>query len=222
MLRYGINKLRRSIKISESLDHYLVRSFPTIFLLPHMSYKETELFEKYTDKGENVVEFGAGGSTIMFLRKKKKIISIENNKPYLDFISNIQYIKVGAANKQLGFKYIDTGEIKKWGRLKNDLKKDNWPNYYQTVWDDCRLTQPDIVLIDGRFRVMCALNAIPYITRNTIVLFHDFTAPKKYNSILQFYNVIDHANSLYVLRVKNDIDTAKLESMKKEFQFDYR
>lgn len=222
MLRYGINKLRRSIKISDSLDNYLVRSFPTLFLLPHMSYRETKLFEKYTDKGENVVEFGAGGSTVVFLRKKKKIISIENNKPYLDFINSIHYIRKGTANKQLGFKYVDTGEIKKWGRLKNDLKKEDWPQYYQTIWDEYNIANPDIVLIDGRFRVMCALNAIPYINRNTIVLFHDFTCPKKYNSILQFFDVIDYADSLYVLRVKNIINNESLEAMKKEFQYDYR
>lgn len=222
MIRYLANKVRKALPLPEMLDTFLIKSFPTVFFLPHMSYKETQLFEKYSNQGKQVIEFGAGGSTFVFLRKNKKVLSIENNKPYLDFMNSIHYIKKGTTNKQLGFKYVDTGEIKKWGRLKNDLKKDEWPHYYQTIWDDYEFANPDIVLIDGRFRVMCALNAIPHINRKTIVLFHDFTAPKKYDSILQFFDVIDHVGSLYVLKVKDSIDMESLESMKNEFQHDYR
>ncbi|WP_299701339.1 hypothetical protein [uncultured Pontibacter sp.] len=222
MLKFFANKARMKVGLPQQLDMKLVNSFPTIFFLPCMTYKEMKLLERSSKPSKSVVEFGAGGSTIHFLKENKKVVSVENNKPYIDYLITIDLIRKKIDEKQLSLNYVNTGEVRKWGKPIDELNKNEWPQYYTQVWEKLKIEAPDLLLIDGRFRVMCALCAIPYIKEDTCVLFHDFTKPKKYNSILEFFDIIDCADSLYVLKIKDTIDKECLESMKKEFQFDYR
>lgn len=93
-------------------------------------------------------------------------------------------IKKKTAQKKLHLNHADIGETVTWGFPKDRSKLDNWPLYYQEVWEKPDVQYPDIVFIDGRFRVMCALNSISYINKETVVMMHDFSEREYYNIIL--------------------------------------
>lgn len=219
MKSYLLNKLRKKLKLPKQLDAFLVNNFPFVFFAPHMSDRELCLFEKHTRTGKNVVEYGSGGSTFYFLKRNKKVISIENNESFFLFMKTINVIK---RSKHLNFQYVDTGKSLSWGRPENTIKMENWPKYYKIAWEDLHLSFPDIIFIDGRFRVMCALEAINYISLDTIIIIHDFSSREYYYDILNYFEIIDQVDALVILKKKHTIDLVQLAESKSLYKYDYR
>ena len=63
----------------------------------------------------------------------------------------------------------------------------------------------DIVLVDGRFRLQCALKLLSYITNDSVVLIHDFWVRPPYHKVLEYYNVIGYARSIVALKKKSNL-----------------
>jgi hypothetical protein len=59
-------------------------------------------------------------------------------------------------------------------------------------------------LIDGRFRVACALKAFSVISDTCVVLFDDFLNRPQYHIVLEFYEVVEQTTEkvMAVLRKK--------------------
>ena len=62
----------------------------------------------------------------------------------------------------------------------------------------------DLVLIDGRFRVMCALKTFNLIDDNCIVLIDDFRNRKSYHVLLDFYQIVEYGERMVALKKKNN------------------
>lgn len=82
-----------------------------------------------------------------------------------------KYITVDLKSQSLGF----PGK----GSNLEDLKR--YIQAYKTEYN------ADIILIDGRFRVACALDIFDKIRNDTIVLIHDYTPRKEFFNIEKFY-----------------------------------
>ena len=84
-------------------------------------------------------------------------------------------VRMGAKRAgRLRMHRVDIGPTRKWGHPLGDESKARWPQYAQAVWQ-AALPQPvDFVLIDGRFRVACALMARLKARPDALVAFHDF------------------------------------------------
>ena len=70
----------------------------------------------------------------------------------------------------------------------------DWKKYIQSYKKEYNA---DIILIDGRFRVACALDIFSKIKNDTIVLIHDYER-KKYHVLEQFYLKIKSWDSLFL------------------------
>ncbi len=58
----------------------------------------------------------------------------------------------------------------------------------------------DVVFVDGRARVQCALMAIPYINPDGgVVVMHDFERPR-YQKVLKYYEKLMLVNRIVVMR----------------------
>lgn len=67
----------------------------------------------------------------------------------------------------------------------------------------------DVALVDGRFRLQCALKLLPYFGPNSILLLHDFWVRQNaYKIVLEYYYVVGYARSVVALKKK---DTASVE-----------
>ena len=65
----------------------------------------------------------------------------------------------------------------------------------------------DTILIDGRFRVACALSIFPYINENTRVLFDDFmNRQNQYSEVLKYYEIVKSVNTLALLRKRKNVE----------------
>ena len=73
---------------------------------------------------------------------------------------------------------------------------------------------PDAVLIDGRFRVACLLQAIIHCKPDCVFLFHDFQDRPQYQGVLRHVDVLARVDTLAVMRAKLQVDgTAVLHDL---------
>jgi len=178
---------------------------------------DKDLFHKYIDKSSNYLEFGSGISTYIVSLKQNinKIISIESDKEWFDKINNMIVNK----NKLVYF-YIDLCcEKNNWGFPGDKCLYENKLRYVNCINDIDKkiLSNIDIILIDGRFRVSCCLKCFDIINENCYLLFNNFLERKKYHIILNYFDIIEQSidNCMVVLQKKTNKTSPTIDLIQK-------
>ncbi|MFJ4144120.1 tetratricopeptide repeat protein [Pseudomonas sp. NPDC089734] len=129
-----------------------------------------------------ILEYGSGGSTMIAARMpNKKVISVENDAQWA---SDMQAWIAGHSFASRPVIYpINVGETGKWARPKNARAWKRFHTYPLKVWDEPFFEQPDVILIDGRFRIACFVTAYLRATKPMIVLFDDYLDRPHYHVV---------------------------------------
>ena len=165
------------------------------------------LFIYYTYGRNYYVEWGSGGSTqIAPLLINKKAFSIEHYIPWCNRMQTNEMVQISMTLNKLEFECVDTGEkLVQVGRPAHGADAVKIGKMYVNKVDEIieGLYKEDemfdgvldVVLIDGRYRVACALKlfANGYVRNNrSIVMVHDFFwRAKEYKMIRDYFNLID-------------------------------
>lgn len=64
----------------------------------------------------------------------------------------------------------------------------------------------DLILIDGRFRVICALKSYQVINTNCIVLIDDFLNRKSYHILLDYFDIVEKGDRMVALKKKRNLN----------------
>jgi hypothetical protein len=168
---------------------------------PHMSASEVALFERQLAGQASLLEFGCGGSTVTAARHVSRIVSVDSDPAWL--------AKVTADPALAGCDFTpfhaDIGPVGEWGYPVDEARMRDWPRYHAQIWRHMS-GSPDVVLIDGRFRVACALQSLIHCAPGCPLLVHDFRDRAHYHVVLDHADVIDQTDTLVVLRAKPAID----------------
>ena len=125
---------------------------------PVMSVPEIELLDSILKKyGGHYFEFGCGGSTYhaCLCPKIRQITSVESSRSWIETLQNNHVIRNNLDQKRLRFIYVDiNADDNNWGYPRDMQKSINWGAYSRAITQKPK-NQYDIVLIDGRFRVLC-------------------------------------------------------------------
>ncbi|HEX8542325.1 MAG TPA: tetratricopeptide repeat protein [Pseudomonas sp.] len=129
-----------------------------------------------------ILEYGSGGSTIIAARMPgKSVISVENDAQWA---RDMQGWIAGATLSSTPVIYpIDVGETGVWARPKNARAWKKFHTYPLKVWDEPFFEQPDVILIDGRFRIACFVTAYLRASKPMIVLFDDYLDRPHYHVV---------------------------------------
>lgn len=146
-----------------------------IIYKPMMSNKDLKAFS-YFMKPENIYfEFGSGGSTNLASYFKLKTYSVESDIKWHAKLKSSRiianYITVDLKNTAFGYPG-------------NNTNINDWKKYIQAYKKEFNA---HVILIDGRFRVACALDIFSKIKNDTMVLVHDYENRKQYHIIEKFY-----------------------------------
>ena len=181
-------------------------------LVPMMTKPEIELFKLYIEDSRNYLEYGSGGSTYLISMNPniQFVVSVEGQEAWINKCLSIKPIKNLLNSNKLVFHYIDYNAGEDCGKPINNEKKGNFKSYSDVISLYPARTF-DTVLIDGRFRVACALKLYDYIDSKTRVLVHDYMNRPDYKCIEDFYDIIDYSDSLAVFVKKPDINRDNLE-----------
>ena len=198
-------------KILKKFDFYSPRPRYYSFI---MSDSERDLFDQYVKKSKLYLEFGAGGSTLRALTiSKAQVYSIDSSQEWIQFMHRYWIVRF-LENKRLFLKFMDIGPTKEWGQPDGMQSKDLFPNYSSGIFPFLQGKKPDTILIDGRFRVACALQVIiHYHGQSGIkILIHDFWNRPEYHLVLQYLDVLNQTDTLGVFGIKKDLDITQLKA----------
>ena len=103
------------------------------------------------------------------------IYSVESDQAWLE---GIKSAKEQAENPYNGLhvcKWVDIGTTGDWGYPTTTTNHMHYWKYPFSAWlSEEMINRPDLVLIDGRFRIACLLATIMYAKSKTTVLFDDY------------------------------------------------
>ena len=166
-----------------------------------MSKEEQAMFEKYLDlpTTKTYYEYGSGGSTIIAAIKPniEQVITVESDQKYYNMLKESIH-KVKRFKEKIIVHYVDVGCYDGAGYP----PEFNFGLDYYTHIDKLEYV-PDVILIDGRWRVECAFHVFKKATEDTVILLHDFER-EEYKGIWACYDLFEVEGRLARIVKKKD------------------
>jgi len=129
--------------------------------IPWISIPTIEILKEKKLNNLFVFEYGSGNSTIWFSKRVKRIVSIEHDKEWYEY----QLKQPKLANTEVFYKELNYN-----GDYSKEVQK------YKNI---------DIVLIDGRDRVNCAINSVNSLSSKGVIIIDD-SQRKNYKEAIIF------------------------------------
>jgi hypothetical protein len=130
--------------------------------LPWMNYAIIAFLGERLQKDMTLFEYGSGYSTLFYSRLVKRVVSVEHDKAWYEAVRTMAGPNVHLLYQPLD----DDGE---YCRLINQQNE-----------------KFDVVVIDGRDRVRCAINSYESLSKNGVVVMDD-SEREKYSNGSRFY-----------------------------------
>lgn len=127
-----------------------------------------------------ILEYGAGGSTVFAAGETDaRILSIESDR---DWAAKIEahLESEGLARPGVQIRWVDIGPTGAWGKPARARDWGKFHGYPMQPWQDASF-DPDLVLIDGRFRLGCLVAAALHCRRPITVLIDDYEGRPAYH-----------------------------------------
>lgn len=179
-----------------------------------MAPDELDCFRRHLAPAKAYLEFGSGGSTFLAASEgSRKIWSVESDGKWIEKLKEELPIKAAIQDGRLRFYLPELGlgtTVGPWGQLDSQGDRSEWHRYHSEIWRKLHAAELDLVLVDGRFRVSCALQAALHVRPSCSVLIHDFTNRPKYHVVLKFFDVVETVGTLVALRPKEPRDIGKI------------
>ena len=114
----------------------------------------------------------------------KTIFSVESDVAWAENLRT--YLETGDFPSKVLLQHVHIGKTGKWGSPIDSRRYKRYHLYPLSIWDIPEFRQPDVVMIDGRFRVACALATMLRCQKKTVILFDDFKLRRCYHMILDY------------------------------------
>jgi hypothetical protein len=102
----------------------------------------------------------------------KRITSVESSADWIEMMK--AYLAQSPGQSPVIFHHADIGPTRDWGFPVNEAKWRQFIDYPFGVWERHLALNPDLVLIDGRFRMGCFVATLMNIRRPCTILFDDY------------------------------------------------
>lgn len=166
--------------------------------VPYMDEFGRALLEARLGEAHCLLAYGAGGSSMTAARLKVgTIISVDSDADFL--AATAAALRAASCQSVLISHHADIGPTKEWGNPATRSKVHLWPQYSSGIWARIareRLPQPDLVLIDGRFRVACLLVTALMAQPGTRILFDDYFDRPGYHRVETWMKPIGRAGRM--------------------------
>ncbi|MGB7317199.1 MAG: hypothetical protein WBC85_04460 [Planktotalea sp.] len=169
-----------------------------------------DLVRKHYEAADVILEYGSGGSTVMASEMPgKTIFSVESSKLWTRQMRR-WFNEAQPVSKPM-MQHINIGVTGKWGSPVDTEGFQRYHFYPLSIWDTPEFKHPDVILVDGRFRVACALTAMLRCERETVLLFDDYEGRKGYHVIEDYLEKEETVGNMARFTVnKTELPRAKM------------
>lgn len=140
------------------------------------------------------VEYGSGGSTLAAAKLNKRAQSYESSRQFWERFNEQMQDSATIENKKLEYFLFNYGPTRSWGipfpaisnryAFRKKMRKYSDPHWVKTG------AIPDLILVDGRFRVCCALKNLAALQGNRFKLVVDDYAERTEYHVIEDYSYL--------------------------------
>lgn len=171
------------------------------------------LFKKLIKSSSVYAEIGCGQSTVYVCSLEsegpEKIICVDSSKEWLKLVASLSTAKTPVLH------HVDFGTLSDWGRPISYDKIDRVEDYAGLIHG----SNPDLILIDGRFRVYCFCVCLNLSKPGTKILFDDYVGRPFYSVIENIIKPTETCGRQALFVRPDQIDINLLESMIANFKY---
>lgn len=186
-----------------------------------MSSGEKAVFDETIKRANHYLEFGMGGSTLRAIQKSKAVIYTVESSP--EWVAHMRgYVSIRRSERtRLRIFPVEIGPVGNWGYPTSDEFKNRFESYSSGVFRSIHPELVDLALIDGRFRVACALKVILecHANQRIEIMVHDFWERSHYHLLLKYLDVVKRIDSLALFSIKQGIDLNLVRKDYDEYKF---
>jgi hypothetical protein len=172
------------------------------------------------------LEYGSGGSTIVAAKSGLRFKTVDSDRFFLRAVENKITSEIGSPNGD--YIYCNIGMTELWGipifKRLSAARCKRWKRYPLAPWlnHDASFL-PDLVLIDGRFRVACALTTIKYLTNKVSfeILVDDYRDRTEYREIEKYAELSSMQGRMAVFKPKSAVNLDNIDQSIDTYSLDY-
>jgi len=174
------------------------------------------LFQNEVKKVDVYGEYGSGKSTKWVLdNTDADVISVDTSG---DWVRSVK-----TANEKhsirLNIHFSNVGDVGKWGYPLSYEQAGTFYDYTDHLWKQEKT--PQLVLVDGRFRVCCFLTTLKFAEKGTKIFFDDYLDRPQYHFVEKYVRRFKACGRqcMFVVPPKTEIDMAELEKDINAFRY---
>lgn len=172
------------------------------------------LFKEILKNTDTYFEYGCGKSTeFVYKYTNASIYAVDTSR---DWVNKLQSIAITSAPRRVNLNWVDVGKVADWGYPISFERRENFKVYAELMW--LEKIPPDLVLIDGRFRVFCFLTSIKFAPAGTKILFDDYINRPFYHVVEEFCKRIDTCGRQALFEVSQSAKSAVTDEILSTFQ----
>ena len=131
-----------------------------------------------------ILEYGSGGSTLFAASLPgKRVFSVESDPVWCAALK--QEIENASPQSEVTVYPVDIGKTGAWGRPVDTRSWQKFVRYPLQIWSEPFFVEPDLVLIDGRFRMACFATLVLRLRKPATVLFDDYANCRYYHAVAE-------------------------------------
>ena len=171
---------------------------------------EDELFKREVKRCSVYAEYGCGKSTSWVLSNTDaKVISVDTS---LAWINQVTSTLTKSMRENLEIKHVDLGPLGNWGKPVSYTHMDRFSEYTDSIFQQDEAI-PEVILIDGRFRVCCFLSSLLFAEPGTRLIFDDYIPRTPLHFVEKYTPRVEVCGRqcMFLVPKKEDIDFHELQ-----------
>ena len=149
----------------------------SVEILPALEGPGLATLQSLLSRSHVYLEYGCGGSTLMAATDPKRVVISVDSHP--EWINKVRAAVAQSAQETATIHLLTAqlGPVVQWGYPATHRRFRSWHSYPLMPWQFCErsVLQPDLVFIDGRFRVASFCASYLAAEPGTRILFDDYT-----------------------------------------------
>lgn len=191
---------------------------------PWLDEESKAFFLPMLEKSKCYLEYGSGGSTVLAARLNKPFVCIDTDRYFLEAVRR----KIGKLAPNQLLVHGNIGWTREFGcpvfKTPSASRRKKWKAYVEHPWQliGPRLL-PDLVMVDGRFRVAAALTSCAHLTNSpeSLIVVDDYLTRPYYHVIEKYLRLVGIRGSMAILQ-PSPASSAKIQNAIDHYSLDWR
>jgi len=194
---------------------------------PHFDSESTTMwFIEKLKRSKRYLEYGTGGSTYLAAQNKVNFICVDSDRFFLNSVKNKIKNSSFLNEGEQKYYYADIGLTGPWGMpvtfIKPTRQRLELFKNYSSPPEECQSKTfiPDLILVDGRFRVACALKIIKLLANEkawTLVV-DDYFKRDQYKVIESFAKLDKYVGRMAVFKCALNFKPEDIDSSIRHYE----